>query len=68
MRRAASWALAVLAAVALTTGLFAVYANRTVFDADGFADRTDAALRSDAVSAEVARAADRRRDPARGRT
>jgi hypothetical protein len=55
MRRAASWALAVGAAVALTTGLLAIYTNHTVFDSDGFADRADAALRSDAVSAEAAR-------------
>src|SRR5215213_8415105 len=54
MRHAASWALALLAAVAVTVGVLAVYADRSVFDADGFAARTDAALRTDAVSAEVA--------------
>ena len=55
MRRAASWALAVLAAVALTVGVLAIFAQRNVFDADGFADRTEETLRSDAVSAELAR-------------
>ena len=55
MRRAASWVLAVLAAVALTIGVLALFANRNVFDADGFADRTEATLQSDAVSAEIAR-------------
>jgi hypothetical protein len=55
MRRAASWALALLAAVALTLGVLALFANRTVFSADGFADRTEATLQSDAVSAELAR-------------
>ena len=45
--------LAVLAALALTAGVVAIYADRAVFDADGFADRVDAALRSDAVSEEL---------------
>ena len=55
MRRAASWVLAVLAAGALTLSLLALFANRNVFSADGFADRTEQTLRSDAVSAELAR-------------
>ena len=44
MRRAASWALAVLAAVALTVSVLALFAERNVFDADGFADRTEQTL------------------------
>ena len=55
MRRAASWVLAALAALALTVGVLAQFANRTIFSADGFADRTEATLRSPAVSAELAR-------------
>jgi len=55
MRRAASWVLAVLAAGALTLSLLALFANRNVFSADGFADRTEQTLQSDAVSAELAR-------------
>src|SRR5690349_20511341 len=50
-----SWVLAALAALALVVALAAIYANRTVFDADGFADRASAALRSKAVSDEAAR-------------
>ncbi len=49
------WALALLAAVALTTGVVAAYADRAVFNSDGFADRTEAALRSGTVSTTVAR-------------
>ena len=49
MRRAASWVLAALAAVALTVGMLAAFANRTIFSADGFADRTEATLQSPAV-------------------
>jgi hypothetical protein len=52
---AASWALAVLAAVALTLAVLLLYADRTVFRTDGFTDRVDASLQSDAVSADVAR-------------
>jgi hypothetical protein len=55
MRRTLSWILAVLAALALTAGVALVFAERNVFDADGFADRTEQSLRSDAVTEEVAR-------------
>jgi hypothetical protein len=55
MRRATSWVLALLAAVALTIAVAAVFAQRNVFDADGFADRTEQTLQSDAVSGELAR-------------
>jgi hypothetical protein len=55
MRRAASWVLAVLAACALTVAVVAFFAQRNVFDADGFADRTEQTLQSDAVSADIAR-------------
>ena len=44
-----------LAACALTIGVLAVFAERNVFDADGFAERTEQTLQSDAVSAELAR-------------
>ena len=47
------WAFAVVAAVLLTVGVVAAYADRAVFDSDGFADRVDAALRSDPVSTEL---------------
>ena len=52
---AASWLLAVLAGIALTGGLVLVYAERTVFDADGFARRADAALQTEPVRAVAAR-------------
>jgi hypothetical protein len=55
MRRAASWVLAVLAAGALTLSLLALFADRNVFSADGFAERTEQTLQSDAVRAELAR-------------
>jgi hypothetical protein len=55
MRRGASWTLAVLAALALTIGVVAVFAQRNVFNADGFAERTEQTLQSDAVTAEIAR-------------
>jgi hypothetical protein len=55
VRRAGSWTLAVVAAVALTLAAVALFAERNVFSADGFADRTEETLRSDAVSAELAR-------------
>ena len=55
MRRAVSWALAVLAAVALMVSVVAAFATREVFDADRFAARTEQALQTEAVSAEVAR-------------
>ncbi|WP_028065514.1 hypothetical protein [Solirubrobacter soli] len=55
MRRAASWVLAGLAAAALTIAVVALFAQRNVFDADGFADRTDQTLQSPAVSADLAR-------------
>lgn len=55
MRRALSWALAVLTAVALMTAVVAAYADREVFDADAFAAHAEEALRQPAVSAEVAR-------------
>jgi hypothetical protein len=54
-RRAVSWVLAVLAAGALTLAVSAIFAERNVFDADGFAARTEQTLESDAVSAELAR-------------
>ena len=55
MRRAVSWVLAVLAAVALMVSVVAAFATREVFDADRFAARTEQALQTEAVSAEVAR-------------
>jgi hypothetical protein len=55
MRRAAAWAAAGLAALALAVGVVALYASRTLFDADRFAGRVDATLQSDAVRADVAR-------------
>ena len=55
MRRAARGSSRVLAAAALTVSLLALFADRNVFDADGFADRTEQTLQSDAVSAELAR-------------
>ncbi|MDA0183160.1 hypothetical protein OJ997_22815, partial [Solirubrobacter phytolaccae] len=55
MRGAISWTLAVLAAVALMAAVVAAYAGREVFDANGFAARTEQALRTPAVSEEVAR-------------
>src|SRR4051812_38319523 len=55
MRRWLSWALAVLAAVALTAAVVLVFTDRNVFDADGFSGRTEQSLRSDAVTAELAR-------------
>lgn len=53
--RAVSWALAVLAAVALMVSVVAAFATREVFDADGFAARTEQALERPVVRAEVAR-------------
>src|SRR3954452_20723523 len=55
MRNVAAWALAGLAALALAAGVALVYAQRTVFDADGFADRAAATLESASVRAAVAR-------------
>ncbi len=55
MRGAASWALAALAAIALVAGVALVYVQRTVFSADGFADRAVATLDARAVRAHVAR-------------
>src|SRR5687768_15365896 len=55
MRRAVSWVLAVLAAVALMVSVVAAFATREVFDADRFAARTEHALQTEAVSAELAR-------------
>ena len=54
-RRVASWALAVLSAAALTVAVLTWYADRTVFNSDGFAARADAALRKPEVSRELAR-------------
>lgn len=48
------WTVAALAALALTVALVAGYLQQTVFDADGFAGRVDAALRTEAVSADIA--------------
>ena len=45
--------VAALAAVALTAGVAATYADRAVFDADGFAQRVNTALRSGPVSEEL---------------
>src|SRR4051794_28941113 len=65
MRRAASWTLALLAAVALTTAVVAGFAQRNVFSADGFAERTKATLRpdpgSDALAGRLSDAAIRAR-------
>ena len=55
MRRLVSWVLAVVAAVALMVSVVATFAKREVFDADRFAARTEQALQTEAVSAEVAR-------------
>ncbi|MGH2952735.1 MAG: hypothetical protein ACRDK9_01780 [Solirubrobacterales bacterium] len=49
-----SIALAVLAALALLGALVADYASRSLFDADGFADRATAALEDEALQTEVA--------------
>src|SRR5918996_323559 len=54
-RQTVSLALAVLAAVALLGALVTDYASRSLFDADGFADRATAALDDEALQAEVAR-------------
>jgi len=48
------WTVAILAALALGAGVVAAVADRTLFDADGFATRVDTALRTQAVSADVA--------------
>src|SRR4051794_33969025 len=48
-------ALAVLAGLALTAAVILAYLSAAVFDADGFAARVDEALRSQPVSADVAR-------------
>src|SRR3954451_15582358 len=53
--RVASAPLAGLAAIVLAAGLLLVYAQRTVFDADGFAVRADAALQAAPVRAVAAR-------------
>jgi hypothetical protein len=50
-----AWALVALAAIALVGGLGLVYAQRTVFRADGFAARADAAMQRSPVRAVVAR-------------
>jgi uncharacterized protein with GYD domain len=55
MRRAASWALAALAALALVAGVVLAYAQHTVFSAAGFADRAAATLDRSPVRAAVAR-------------
>ncbi|HEX4691913.1 MAG TPA: hypothetical protein VH276_14565 [Solirubrobacteraceae bacterium] len=47
--------LAILAALLAAAGLALLYAQRSVFDEGGFAARTDAALRSDAVREAAAR-------------
>src|SRR3954452_23825002 len=51
MRGSAAWALAGLAALALAAGVALVYAQRTVFDADGFTDHAAATLQSGQVRA-----------------
>jgi hypothetical protein len=51
----ATGSLAGLAAVALAAALLLVYAGRTVFDADGFASRADAASHTAPVRAAAAR-------------
>ncbi|HSD79354.1 MAG TPA: hypothetical protein VLB47_01795, partial [Solirubrobacteraceae bacterium] len=55
MRRAASWALALAAAVALAAGALLTYAEHTVFRSGAFADRAAASLEEPAVRAAVAR-------------
>lgn len=55
MRRATSWLLLVLGGVLLAAAIPAGYVNRTVLDADTFADRVDELRRSDAVSAVLGR-------------
>ncbi|HET6548054.1 MAG TPA: hypothetical protein VFG79_06360 [Solirubrobacter sp.] len=52
---AASWLVAALAAAALALAGVLAYADRTVFDADGFAARADAALQAPPVRAAAAR-------------
>jgi hypothetical protein len=54
-RDAGSWVLAALAGLALTVSLTLAYADRAVFSADGFADRSAATLERPAVRAAVAR-------------
>src|SRR5512144_802194 len=55
MRGAVAWTLAVLAALALAAGVVLLYAERTLFDADGFAARADATLQAAPVRAAAAR-------------
>ena len=50
-----SWAAALLAAVALAAGALLTYADRTLLDSDGFADRTAAALERGPVRDAAAR-------------
>src|SRR4051794_9684115 len=52
---AASWVLAALAAVALAVGGLLVYADRTVFRSDPFADRAATAFATPAVRDATAR-------------
>jgi hypothetical protein len=55
MRRATSWLLLVLGGVLLAAAVPAGYANRTILDADTFADRVDELRLSDEVSALLGR-------------
>ena len=54
-RRAAAWALAALAACALTAAVVLAYGDRTVVRSAGFADRAAATTRSAAVRASIGR-------------
>ena len=54
---AASWALSAAASIALSCAVLLVYADQTMFDADGFAGRADAALQTEPVRAVAARRA-----------
>jgi hypothetical protein len=54
-RRAASWALAVLAAIALAASALLLYAGHVLFDSGAFTDRVDASLRTAPVRDAAAR-------------
>ena len=54
-RSVVSFALAIVASVALLGALVTDYASRALFDSDQFANRATAALSDDAVAAEIAR-------------
>ena len=56
-RAALSWALAVLAALAIAVGGLFLYAGHALFDSDAFADRVTASLKTAPVRNAAARRA-----------